>query len=53
MSFGQLLSIIRENERIQEEEAQKEITACPMCGSTDLQTNSQGTKLCPWCGWKS
>jgi len=53
MSWDQLLNIFKENQRIREEEEAQEITACPACGDTDLQTNSQGIKLCPWCGWKS
>lgn len=52
MSWDQLLNIVRENERIKEEEEAREIISCPICGDNDLGTNSQGIKLCPWCEWK-
>lgn len=53
MSWGQLLNIYKENQRIREEEEAQGIIYCPVCLNSDLQTNSRGITLCPWCGWKS
>jgi len=53
MSWNELKAFLDENRILKQEEQEKKVVACPICGHAPLDENEQGVLNCPIGDWRS